>query len=326
MKPRVWIEGNLSAKAQERLARTADVVRSKNAEDIVGVDGAVLGSQIEAGGALIETAGEQLVVMARIGIGVDNVDIDAATARGVMVLNTPDAPTESTAEHTLALMMSLAKRVVRGHLSLTSLHLQRREMFGTELRGLVLGVIGFGRIGRRVAEICGRGLGMKILVYDPYVAPSEIEEPFERAGTVEALLERSDVVTLHLALSEGTRRFIGGRELAIMKPTAYLVNASRGQVVDEEALVEALEGRRIAGAALDVFECEPPPDDHPLLNLDNVVVTPHIASFTEAGVEAMGMGVVEQLEALFRGERPRFVVNPEAWPGRLERWTSRSRQ
>lgn len=316
-RPRVWVEGNLSAKAQALLATFADVVRSTNLADLRGADAAVLSSRPPVDDDFIEGAGPALRVIARVGIGVDNVDLEAATRNGVLVVNTPDAPTESTAEHTVALLLALAKRVVRGHLSLTGEPLPREALFGTELRGKSLGVVGYGRIGRRVAEICGAGLGMQLIVYDPYVPDAAVQAPARRAASLAELLREADVVTLHTSLSEETRELIGKRELELMKPDAYLINASRGPVVDEIALLAALRQGRIAGAGLDVFEVEPPVASNPLFALENIVVTPHTASFTEAGVEAMGRGVVEQLEAVFRGERPLHLVNPDVWPGRL---------
>lgn len=312
-RPRVWVEASLSANAQRLLEGFADLVPS---DELASADGAVVSSRVHADDAFIEQAGLRLLVIARTGIGVDNIDIDAATRRGILVINTPDAPTESTAEHTVALMLSLAKRVVRGHSSLTTSPLPREELFGTELRGRVLGVVGYGRIGRRVAEICGKGLGMRVIVYDPYVVGQTGDETVEMAGSLTELLREADVLTLHLSLTQETRKMIGRGELASMKPASYLINASRGPVVDEAALLDVLREGRIAGAALDVFTVEPPEQSNPLFRLPNVVVTPHIASYTEAGVEAMGRGVVEQLEAVFRGERPHHLVNPEAWPGR----------
>lgn len=320
MKPRVWIEGSLTQKAGERLAEFADIVRSKNVEDVAGAQAVALGAQLAANADFLDGAGEAFVAVARIGIGVDNVDIEAATKRGILVCNTPDAPTESTAEHTVALLLSLAKRVVRGHLSLTAAPLPKEAMFGTELAGKVLGIVGYGRIGRRVAEICGAGLRMSVLVYDPFVPASAIMAPARAAAGLDELLRQSDVVTLHSALSQETRHMIGSRELGLMKPSAYLINASRGPVVDEAALLRVLREKRIAGAALDVFEVEPPEPSNPLFKLENVVVTPHVASYTDAGTEAMGQGVVEALDAIFRGERPRNLVNPEVWPGRAARF------
>lgn len=319
MKPRVWIEGSLNETAGDRLAELADVVRSKNVQDIVGAHAVALGAQLPANDELFDRAGESLIAVARIGIGVDNVDIEAATKRGILVCNTPDAPTESTAEHAVALLLSLAKRVVRGHLSLTAAPVPKEAMFGTELKGKVLGVVGYGRIGRRVAEICGAGLGMSVLVYDPFVPETAIAPPARPVKGLDELLRQSDVVTLHSALSHETRHMIGARELGLMNSGAYLINASRGPVVDEAALVRALREKRIAGAALDVFEEEPAKPDNPLFKLENVVVTPHVASYTDAGTEAMGQGVVDALGAIFRGERPRNLVNTDVWPGRAAR-------
>ena len=325
MKPRIWVEGNLVESALERLRASAEVVRSTNIGDLAGADGAVLGAQIQADSTFIERAGESLAVIARIGIGVDNVDAHAATRSGVLVVNTPDGPTESTAEHTIALLLSLAKRIVRSHQSLTGRPAEKRELFGTELKGKQIGVVGYGRIGWRVAEICRAGLGMQVVVFDPFVPHSALHADERAASSLQELLAGSDVVTLHSALTPETRHLIGASELRSMKPTAYLINASRGPVVDEAALLAHLRERRIAGAAIDVFEVEPPETSNPLFELDNIVVTPHVASFTDLGVEKMGQGVVDQLEAIFRGERPQNLVNPAAWPGRAaaKGWATR---
>lgn len=325
-RPRVWVEDNLSAKAEALLVTFADAVRSSDLSDLSGADAAVVDSRLPVDDAFIERAGPALRVIARVGIGVDNVDLEAATRHGVLVVNTPDAPTESTAEHTVALLLALAKRVVRGHLSLTGAGLPRETLFGTELKGRRLGVVGYGRIGRRVAEICGAGLGMQVVVYDPYMSSGAVQAPARRAASLAELLRDCDAVTLHTSLSEETRKLIGRRELELMKPGAYLINASRGPVVDEAALLAALRDGSIAGAGLDVFEVEPPVASNPLFALENVVVTPHVASYTEAGVEAMGRGVVEQLEVVFRGERPLHLVNPDVWPGRLAGGGGRSTQ
>jgi len=266
----------------------------------------------------MDRAGPTLKVIARPGVGVDNINIPDATQRGILVVNTPDAPTESTAEHAVALLLALSKRVVAGDMSLRGANIPRSRLLGSEVRGQVLGVIGFGRIGRRVAEICARGLKMRVIAYDPYVEQAEATAlGVEMVDGLDALLAQADFVTLHPALTPETRGLFGERGLRQMKPGAYLINVSRGPVVDEATLARFLEEGHLAGAALDVFDPEPPEPDNPLLHMTNAVVTPHIGSYTDLGVQAMHGGVVDQLRQIFRGERPPFLLNPEAWPGRV---------
>ena len=229
---------------------------------------------------LLDAAGPQLRVVANYAAGLDNVDLEECKRRGITVSNTPDVLTDATAEMTIALMLALTRRVVEG-----DRHLRRGEvwqwaptfMLGPHLAGLTLGIVGYGRIGQAVASLA-EAHGMKVVHSLP----------------LDELLAAADIVSLHVPLTDDTRRLIGERELGLMKPTAYLVNTSRGPVVDEVALAQALAEGRVAGAALDVFEREP--DVEPmLLQLDNVVLTPHIASATHQAREAMGMLCVEAL-------------------------------
>ncbi|NOZ28210.1 MAG: hydroxyacid dehydrogenase [Chloroflexi bacterium] len=317
MRPRVWVERRLAPEALARLTAAVDAITEADMDQLPGCHAAIISSLPAADGTFMDRAGPTLRVIARAGIGVDNVDIPAATERGILVVNTPDAPTESTAEHAVALLLAVAKRVTAGDRGLRGADIPRSQLFGTEARGRVLGVVGFGRIGRRVAEICALGLKMRVIAYDPYVDRERADAlGVEMVDSLEALLERADFVTLHVALTPETRHLIGERELRRMKPGAYLINVSRGPVVDEAALIRALEEGHLAGAALDVFDPEPPSPENPLLHMDNVVVTPHTGSFTDLGVKAMSEGAVEQVLQVLRGERPSFLLNPEAWPGR----------
>jgi glyoxylate reductase len=231
---------------------------------------------------LLDAAGPSLRVVANYAVGLDNVDLDECERRGIAVSNTPDVLTAATAEMTLALMLALTRRVVEG-----DRFLRRREewqwaptfMLGRGLAGLMLGIVGFGRIGQAVGQL-GRAHGMHVV----------------HAGEfpLDDLVEMADILTLHVPLNDETHHLIGEGELALMKPSAYLVNSSRGPVVDEAALARALAEGRIAGAALDVFEREPEVESA-LLGLDNVVLTPHIASATHEAREAMGMLCVQAL-------------------------------
>jgi phosphoglycerate dehydrogenase-like enzyme len=283
-----------------------------------GVDVTVIGN-LQTDGPFMDKAGPNLKLIARPGIGVDTVDIPAATERNIIVINTPDAPTESTAEHAVALLMAVAKRVMVGDMFLRGAPLDRSLMRGTELYDRVLGVAGYGRIGRRVAEICALGLKMRVRVYDPFVKPGSIEVPagVELVDSLEKILVDSDFVTLHTPLMPETRQLMNEARFRMMKPGSYLINASRGPVVDEAALIKVLQEGHLAGAGLDVFDPEPPLPDNPLLKMPNVVVTPHIASGTDRGISAMMHGTVDQILQVLRGERPPSMLNPEVWPGRV---------
>jgi glyoxylate reductase len=263
---------------------------------------AVPGDRIDA--AFLEGAGRQLRVVALHAVGYDNVDLEAATARGVAVTNTPGVLTQATAEFTIALVLAALRRVAAGD------RLVRRGdewaweptyMLGTGLAGKTLGIVGLGRIGSEVARLA-EAFGARVI------------HTSRRSGMPLAeLLGQADVVSLHVPLTPETDRLIGAAELRAMKRNAVLVNTTRGRVVDEAALVDALQQEQIAGAALDVYEREP--DVHPaLLRLDNVVLTPHIASATAEAREAMGMLCVASLRAvLLEGRRPPNLLNPEAW-------------
>ncbi len=316
MKPVVWYEFTVDEANRKRLEAVAQIVCGGAVTANHDVFATVISAVLDAGPAFMDSIGPGLRVIARPGIGTDNVDLAAATARGILVINTPTAPTESTAEHAVALILAAAKRVITGSRFLEAGNFPRSAMLGMELRDRVLGVVGFGRIGRRVAEICGLGLKMKILVYDPFISGGETPG-VEFAKSLDDLLARADVVTLHLPLTAETRGLIGEGQLRRMRPGSYLINAARGPVVDEAALIRALEDGHLAGAGVDVFDPEPPDGDNPLLRMRNVVCTPHIASFTDRGQETMRTGIVDQLLQLLAGERPPNIVNPAAWPGRM---------
>jgi len=318
MKHKVWVGYDLMPKPLALLETETETIHSANPADLPGVAGVILGVEPMADATFMDQAGDSLKIIARHGIGVDNVDLPAATKRGILVVNTPDAPTESTAEHAVALLLALAKQEVAGDRNLRgTANIPSNRLQGTEVRSRTLGVVGFGRIGRRVAEICRQGLQMRVVAFDPYVNREQVDAMgMVAADSLEMLLEQADFVTLHPAYTPKTRHLIGATELRQMKTTAFLINVSRGPVVDEVALIEALEAGQLAGAAMDVFDPEPPSPDNPLFRLPNVVATPHISSFTDLGRQAMSLGAVEQVLQALRGERPPFLVNSEAWPGR----------
>jgi D-3-phosphoglycerate dehydrogenase / 2-oxoglutarate reductase len=318
MQPKVWTEVRLEPEALARLQAHADVIAGGTLNTLAGADAAIIGSsRVDA--AFIERAGPSLKLVIRHGIGINTLDVPAATAYGVLAANTPDAPSESTAEHAVALLLALAKTVVKSDMTMRAnrpwTHLELR---GVELRDRVLGVVGCGRIGRRVADICALGLLMRVIVFDPYAPTlSGLSSGCSTVESLDALLPAVDFLTLHTPLTPDTYHLIGERELRLMKPGAYLINVSRGPVVDEPALIRALEAGHLAGAGLDVFDPEPPQPDNPLLRMSNVVVTPHIASNTDKGYWRMSHSVVDQVLQVLAGDRPSFLIDPAAWPGRV---------
>ncbi len=256
-------------------------------------------------------AGTNLKVLGRAGVGVDNIDVDYATRRGIVVLNAPGGNVVSAAEHTFALLLALVRHIAQADASLRGGKWERSRFKGIELHGKTLGLAGAGRIGTEVARR-GRAFGMRVIAYDPYLSRERAEQLGIELVTLPDLLDEADVVSVHTPLTDETRRLIGAKELALMKPTAYLVNAARGGVVDEAALAQALEGGKLAGAALDVFEQEPVPANHPLLKLENVVVIPHLGAATREAQKSVGIEICEAVrDALIFGDYRSAVNVPE---------------
>ena len=317
-RPVVWTEVPLAPDAAGRLAAIAEVVVDPAGERLSGADVAIIGAAYVNAGFLTR-AGPNLKLVVRHGIGYDRVDVDTCTAAGVLAANTPDGPTESTAEHAVTLLLALAKRIQRSGAALRAGERPTRlELQGIEVRGRTVGIVGFGRIGRRVGEICALGFGMRVLVFDPFAGDTvERYDWAEGVPVLDDLLAPSDFVTLHTSLTPATRHLIGERELRIMPAGAYLINVSRGPVVDEAALIAALRAGHLAGAGLDVFDPEPPDGANPLLAMPEVIATPHVASNTAAGIARMSNGVVDQIIEVLAGGRPASLLNVDAWPGRL---------
>ncbi|NJM07140.1 hypothetical protein HC891_14600 [Candidatus Gracilibacteria bacterium] len=309
MPPLVWTEVALHPEALARLEAQATVVATGRYDDLPGVEAAIIGGS-HVSTDFIERAGPQLKMVVRHGIGYNTLDVPTATRYGVLCCNTPDAPTESTAEHTVGLMLAVAKVIVRADRALRNNDPWVREDFlGVEVRDRVLGVIGCGRIGRRVAEICALGLQMQVLIYDPFLPGNAVLPQGVRVvGEIDEVIAQADFLTLHTPLSAETQHLIGERELRLMKRGACLLNVSRGPVVDEAALIRALADGHLGGAGLDVFDPEPPDPKNPLLHMSHVVVTPHVASFTDKGVWRMSMSAVDQVLQVLVGERPAFIM------------------
>ncbi len=233
--------------------------------------------------------------------GVDHIDVDYANSKGIKVINLSGAHTVPTAEHTFALILSLVRKIPWAYESLKKGEWDRRKFFGMELDGKTLGTIGFGKIGSRVARYA-KAFGMNILTYDPYINKDLANEIGVKVTTLDDVLQNSDVITVHAFLSSETRKMINSNAFAKMKPTAFLINAARGEIVDEEALLEALATKRIAGAALDVFNEEPLPPNSRLIeyamNNDNLIITPHIAASTKEAVYNAAKEIVQKVKEL----------------------------
>jgi D-3-phosphoglycerate dehydrogenase / 2-oxoglutarate reductase len=315
---RFWFERALPARFHPLLAGAAILGAASDTPDdplraLPAANAILAGSRIRYTAAVMDMA-PGLKVIARHGIGYDNVDLAAATARGIAVTNTPDAPSIPTAEHTVALMLAAARRVTQSERLLRVA--TRQDYFADhdalELCGRTLAVVGLGRIGGRVATV-GRALGMHVVGFDPLARPERFAElGVEPATTLEAALGVADVVTLHVPLMAETHHLFDAARIAQIKPGAILVNCARGGLVDEAALLDALERRHLRAAALDVFESEPP-HGHPLLQRDDVVCTPHVGGASDLSKERLVSGAIEQALMALRGERPRFCVNPEVY-------------
>jgi len=250
-------------------------------------------------------------IIARYGIGVDNVDLVAASRAGILVTNVPDYCVDEVSDHALALLLALARRVVIADRQVKDGAWDVVAHAGIRrLRGQTVGLIGFGKIARSLA-VKVRALGMRLLVCDPYLAPAEVARHGAESVTLDRLLAEADGVSIHVPLTRETRALIGERELALMKPTAFLVNTSRGGIVDEKALAAALEAGRLGGAALDVLSQEPPPPDHPLRQAPNVILTPHLAFYSRESVVELQTKAAEEVARALKGEPPRSPVNPE---------------
>ena len=275
-------------------------------ERIGDYDAIVIRSATKLTAELIERA-DRLKVIGRAGVGVDNVDVEAATRRGIVVANAPESTVTSAAEHTIGLLVALARNIPQAHAALKQGRWERSAWGGVELEGKTLGVLGFGRIGQQVARRA-LGLGMRVVAYDPFVAKERFRElGVERVESADDVLAVAEFLTLHLPLTPETRGFLGREAIAKLPDGARVINAARGELVDEEALVEALRSGKLAAAAVDVYSKEP--YEGPLLELDNVVATPHLAASTEEAQDRAGVIVAEQVVAALEGGLVTNAVN-----------------
>ena len=276
------------------------------AEAIGRYDAIVIRSATKLTADLIER-GERLKVIGRAGVGIDNVDVDAATRRGIVVANAPESTVVSAAEHTIGLLVALSRNIPQAHAALKQGRWERKTYGGVELADKTLGVLGFGRIGQQVARRAA-GLGMRVVAYDPFVTADRFRElGVERLDSVEAVYSVADFLTLHLPLTNETRRSIDAAAFAKMRDGVRIVNAARGELIDEDALLAALRSGKVGGAALDVFSTEP--YSGPLLELDAVVATPHLAASTEEAQDRAGVIIAEQVAAALEGGLVTNAVN-----------------
>lgn len=284
-----------------------DVDHETPLEEIIDrYDGIVIRSASKLTAELIDRA-TRLKVIGRAGVGIDNVDIEAATRRGIVVANAPESTVVSAAEQTIGLMVALARNIPQAHAALKEGRWERSRWGGVELDGKTLGVIGFGRIGQQVARRA-LGLGMRVVAYDPFVGDDRFRElGIDHATTLEDVYAAADVISLHSPLSDETRGMINSRAIAAMRDGVRIVNAARGGLVDEDALIEGVRSGKIAGAALDVFSTEP--YSGPLLSLDEIVVTPHLAASTDEAQDRAGVIIAEQVVAALDGGVVANAVN-----------------
>ncbi|MFC1633030.1 2-hydroxyacid dehydrogenase [Patescibacteria group bacterium] len=296
----------------------APISRAELIKKIKGKDAllCLLTDQID--GEVLDAADPQLKIVANFAVGFDNIDLEAAKERGILVTNTPNASTEAVAEHTLALLFAAARRIIEGDRFMRAGKYKYWEpelLQGSAIKGKTLGIIGLGRIGFAVAERATDEMGMKCLYTDLHRNPTFEKLYHGKRATLETLLKKSDFITLHVPLLPSTRHLISAKELNMMKKTAYLINTSRGPVVNEKALVTALKNHKIAGAALDVYEFEPKMAPG-LKTVDHVTLTPHIASSTHQARDGMSMMAAKNIIAALSGRKPPTLADPELWSKR----------
>ena len=313
---RIWFERVPPPEIVDTLPASLEIVTHGDGHDRIEDAELVIAGRLHYDADVIART-RRAWAICRTGIGTDRVDVTAATAAGIVVCNTPDAPTQSTAEHTWALILAVAKRLdrIRERTRRGEPDLYRRHD-AVELGGKTLGLVGLGRVGSKVAAIA-RAVGMDVAAYDPHLDDTAFAAAgVRRAYDLDTLLRQADVVSLHVPLTPATRGMIGRHELASMRPGAILINTARGALVDHDALLEALERGRLSGAGLDVTVPEPLPPDHPLAARDDVVVTPHVATATDRGRLRLVQAAVANAVAVAEGRRPAGIVNPEVWERR----------
>ena len=314
MNPKVLVTEAIHHKGWDLLAGKVEAVPWAGAavepldKALQGVQGVIVRVARFPGEAIRAARG--LKVIAKHGVGYDNIDVTAATACGVIVTNTPTANSQSVAEHALALLLAVARKIGESSRDLALKNMRPQKAYqGVELSSKVLGIIGLGSSGLRLARMVAGGLDMRVIGFDPYRDPWP--ENVERFQDVNDLLVEADFLSIHVPLTKETRNLIGPAALARMKSTCILVNTARGGIVDEAAVAEAVRSGCLAGAGLDVVVDEPLQPDHPLASVQNIILTPHMAGVTEEGMMRMALTAAEDVLRVLRGERPKYPVNPE---------------
>jgi D-3-phosphoglycerate dehydrogenase len=281
--------------------------RAELLEKIANYEALIVRSETRVDAEVINR-GARLRVVGRAGIGVDTIDVDAATHRGIIVMNTPQANTTATCEHTIAMMLALARNIPQADASLRRGEWTRSAFMGVQLQGKTLGVIGLGRVGTQVAKR-SQAFGMEVIAYDPYVSEEAARANKVMLVSLDELLAQADFVTLHSSLTQGSRGLLDAATIEKMKPGARVINVARGALVDSDALLAALTSGKLAGAALDVFEEEPPPPDHPLFTMTNVIVTPHLGASTQEAQRDVSIQIAEQVLDALHDRDVRNAVN-----------------
>jgi D-3-phosphoglycerate dehydrogenase len=314
---KIFVADDVSAAGLEPLRAAGFTVEKRTGlapeelrEALRDYDGLIVRSETKVTPELMDAA-NGLRVVGRAGVGVDNIDVAQATARGIVVMNAPDGNTITTAEHTIALLVSLARRVPQANGSLRAGRWERKRFIGVELQGKTLGIVGLGRIGRTVAARA-RAFGMNILAHDPFVAPDQARDLELEIAPLDEVFARADFLTVHTPLTAETRGIVGSQAFSKMKRGVRIINCARGGLVDERALFAAIKEGIVAGAALDVFEQEPPPADHPLIALEEVIATPHLGASTTEAQEGVALTVAEQMRDYLLTGALRGAVNVPA--------------
>ena len=309
-----------------------DLLKNDSADDVatpilagahayqIGASRQELAPKYHAGPDLLRRT-QSLLVVSTNGAGYDTVNLKACTDAGILAVNQAGGNKEAVAEHALAMMLSLSKRIVEVDRAIRREIINRNLFMGHDLFGQTVGIIGLGNVGKRLAQLCNGLFQMRVLSYDPYVSAEVMKANNVEKVDLDTLVRESDFVSVNCPLTDESRGLVGAKQYGMMKPNAYFVTTARGFIHDEKALEEALRGKKIAGAGLDVWEDEPPPLDHPLLKFDNVMVSPHTAGVTHEARVNMGRIAAEQMFAALDGKPVARVLNPEVWPRYAARFT-----
>ena len=309
---KVLISDPLSEEGTSKLEKyfTVDISTGLSENELVekikDADALVIRSGTQVTKTVIDAA-DKLKIIGRAGVGVDNIDIDAATEKGIIVVNAPEGNMLSAAEHTIAMMMSLARNIPQANASLKSKKWERKLFMGTEVNGKILGVVGLGRIGAEVAKRA-QGLEMSILAYDPFISDKRAQELGVELATINEIAQRADFITVHTPLTKETRNIIDAEQFSMMKNGVRIINCARGGIINEDALANAVKSGKVAGAALDVFVNEPP-FDSPLMDFDNVIMTPHLGASTEEAQINVAVSVADEVISVLSGGNARNAIN-----------------